>query len=641
MYQVLLGVLIIFTAALVAQTSGLYRTILLAAIGLTAGVVYQALMRSDSTTTGPFRRLAIRCAIAARRLLRKARSLIGEYLFPKFTPHFNQPREWQFRAVRLLFGAIGMIALLQFGASAWFWVPWVWAFLALHAKFQRLIQDSTEDGYRGMPHWLLATWIGAICTLLFLLFLANAFDQRVEVEPDSRLRSFENIAVFTIAALSSLAVSTTFWSLRDRSIPWVTLFVGLTVVAFGIAWTLACLSVTYVKPIFNGMPSDANLEAARKAELMKRAEWSKQPGWQTGDHRPLTIAVALSGGGYRAAMIHAGVLAALDEKCVPIRYLATVSGGSIIGAYYGLGYTPRLFKERLQRQQPGLPDEVLSNWRQIGNWSGQSISGETYASFFSRAFFGNKVLADTTTSPQLLVNASDLERPSNAREVFFKGRSAAFPQLDNTRIADIVAASGAFPGVFQPKNIAWPADDSGSGVTDRRLVDGGVVENLGYTGLEKFLNITERSDLAPKPDYLIISDASAEVVSGALPNTVSVWELLTRSQDIAYAFQDRLIHSLLSGEGPHGPLPKPLFVRAQEPDLSEALQTEWFPSTTVAEKIVGTKIAEEVTHYSTLLELSHDQVEKAFWLGHAIGAIRWHQIDQWRKSFTRSPACQD
>jgi len=166
------------------------------------------------------------------------------------------------------------------------------------------------------------------------------------------------------------------------------------------------------------------------------------------------------------------------------------------------------------------------------------------------------------------------------------------------------------------------------------------VENLGYTGLEKFLNITERSDLAPKPDYLIVSDASAEVASGGVPATVGAWELLTRSQDIAYAFQDGLMHNLLEGGGSKSLLPKPLFVRAQEQDLREPLQAEWFPSATAVEKVVGTKIADEVTRYSTLLELDPDQVEKAFWLGHAIGEIRWHQIDQWRQSFTTRPACQ-
>jgi predicted acylesterase/phospholipase RssA len=46
---------------------------------------------------------------------------------------------------------------------------------------------------------------------------------------------------------------------------------------------------------------------------------------------PLRVAVALSGGGYRAAITEAGLLAALDRHCVPIRYLSTVSGGSIIG----------------------------------------------------------------------------------------------------------------------------------------------------------------------------------------------------------------------------------------------------------------------------------------------------------------------
>ena len=557
MYQVVVGVLIVLGAALVTKTSGASWTIILAILGLSAGVLYQDLNSDNSAVRAKFREFRLQTTTNAGLLWSKARTFRDEFVAPKFIPQFNHPRDWQFTFVRLLLAAIGMIALFDFGASVWFWVPWVWVFLSLHAKFQGLIRGSTEDGYHGTRYWLLATWIGAICTLIFLFLVAKALDERVGVEADARIRSFENIAVFTIAALSSVAVATTLWSLRDKSVPWVTLFVGYTVTTFVIAWTVASVSVVYVKPLFNGMPSTESLEANRKSELVKRAGWSQQPGWQTGDKKPLTVAVTLSGGGYRAALIHAGVLAALDEHCVPIRYLATVSGGSIIGSYYALGYTPRVFEERLARQQPGLPDEVLSNWRQFLRWSSQSISGETYASFFSRVFFGNQALAETTTSPQLLVNASDIEQPANAREIFFRGRSAAFPALDKTRIADIVAASGAFPGVFQPKTIPW-LDTSDSRVVDRRFVDGGVVENLGYTGLERFLSITKQPDLSPKPDLLVMSDASAELASGAVPSSVSVWELITRSQDIAYGFQDRLIHDALSNEGARALLPKPL-----------------------------------------------------------------------------------
>lgn len=98
---------------------------------------------------------------------------------------------------------------------------------------------------------------------------------------------------------------------------------------------------------------------------------------------------------------------------------------------------------------------------------------------------------------------------------------------------------------------------------------------------------------------------------------------------------------MLDGESGKGPLPKPLFVRAQEKDIRDALKTNWFSSSATTENVSGTKIADEVTRYSTLAELDEDQVEKAFWLGHALGEIRWSQIEKWRQTFTSEPSCEN
>lgn len=52
------------------------------------------------------------------------------------------------------------------------------------------------------------------------------------------------------------------------------------------------------------------------------------------------IGLALSGGGSRAMAFHLGCLRALDDVGIldQIRVLSTISGGSVIGAYYA--YTP-------------------------------------------------------------------------------------------------------------------------------------------------------------------------------------------------------------------------------------------------------------------------------------------------------------
>ena len=51
------------------------------------------------------------------------------------------------------------------------------------------------------------------------------------------------------------------------------------------------------------------------------------------------VAVVLSGGGSKG-LAHIGVLKALEEKGVPIDYIAGTSIGAIIGGLYASGYSP-------------------------------------------------------------------------------------------------------------------------------------------------------------------------------------------------------------------------------------------------------------------------------------------------------------
>jgi len=64
------------------------------------------------------------------------------------------------------------------------------------------------------------------------------------------------------------------------------------------------------------------------------------------------LGLCLSGGGFRAALFHIGTLAALAEKgwLHKVEVLSTVSGGSIIGAYYYLK-----IKQLLEGHRPGTP----------------------------------------------------------------------------------------------------------------------------------------------------------------------------------------------------------------------------------------------------------------------------------------------
>jgi predicted acylesterase/phospholipase RssA len=64
-------------------------------------------------------------------------------------------------------------------------------------------------------------------------------------------------------------------------------------------------------------------------------EMSASPACVT-DAAPGRIGLALSGGGFRASIFHLGVIRRLEELGImgDIDVVSTVSGGSIIGAYY-------------------------------------------------------------------------------------------------------------------------------------------------------------------------------------------------------------------------------------------------------------------------------------------------------------------
>lgn len=59
------------------------------------------------------------------------------------------------------------------------------------------------------------------------------------------------------------------------------------------------------------------------------------------------VGVVLSGGG-SSGLAHIGVLKALEEYNVPVDYVTGTSIGSLIGAYYAIGYSPRQIEEMVK-----------------------------------------------------------------------------------------------------------------------------------------------------------------------------------------------------------------------------------------------------------------------------------------------------
>lgn len=281
------------------------------------------------------------------------------------------------------------------------------------------------------------------------------------------------------------------------------------------------------------------------------------------------IGLALSGGGYRAALMHAGVLDALSHFQIPISSIASVSGGSITAAFYERGGEPKQLVEaiisgrfnlyrklidiqyipgfafilpgefRLRAQASVLDDSFRSQtFAPSGNArvhlmliatdleTGSAI-GITRNGYFTRR------LAIPLHPAQLYVNEPSLtSTPEVFHDYLTKNSTWTTTTKDqwpsNVSTSLLIATSGAFPGAFEP--MSSPNYD---------LVDGGVTDNSGMTLLldaDFFARHCETSANTPlqnwTEDLVISSDASQSYNSS--DTTFSVIGAAERAIDTAY-----------------------------------------------------------------------------------------------------------
>lgn len=367
----------------------------------------------------------------------------------------------------------------------------------------------------------------------------------------------------------------------------------ITLTSLGFSWLLLSALHSWRTVISPAIPS----AASRRIELSRRV--ALQAGWRN----PI-VAVALSGGGYRAALTHAGLLSILDEAQVPVHIMSTVSGGSIVGGSYAAGWTPKQFHDYLASTRPGLPLDVLHAGNVVRRViSSRHGSGETFAAHLARNYFADVAL-DDAGPPTLIVNATN----------YAKGIRASFwprqtrPASD---LAHLVAASGAFPGAFDPVYLG-----------DEPYVDGGVMENLGVDGLLQYLT-DPANDAAPTPEILIVSDVSAEPAPEAGGSSPPMLAAILRAEDLIYQrLHARIFSSYTGGAYVSG---KPALTgydvdaASLWPGRAGRVRVFIVSPTSTGERDRLAKddqeMAQTVADISTLFEPSPKQVDAAFWLG--------------------------
>lgn len=278
----------------------------------------------------------------------------------------------------------------------------------------------------------------------------------------------------------------------------------------------------------------------------------------------LRVGLALSGGGYRAALVHAGVLQELAESKVPVTNIVSVSGGSIIGAFVSRGGDPADFVEAVKSGRFRFNRELLSAFA-LPRWLlpfGSFSRRDVQASIVRRVLLDGAKPA-SGPGPALMIATTDLRRglsigstdegfmvagPTTAR--FFRNHDAMVLEgLDD--LATNVAASGAFPGAFpaletsaQFTVVGEPLDRSSDVATlPLALADGGVRDNLGLRllqAIDQEARGTGNNSLSwpgfkPGPqwtlDLIIVSDGgqSFDAAEGQLGPLAQAWRAIELS----------------------------------------------------------------------------------------------------------------
>ncbi|CDF84268.1 patatin [Pseudomonas knackmussii B13] len=264
------------------------------------------------------------------------------------------------------------------------------------------------------------------------------------------------------------------------------------------------------------------------------------------------IGLALSGGGYRAAAFHLGVMQQLQALGLldKLDLLSCVSGGSIAGATVALNW--------------GRADklDLLAQFLSTKSIAVSSVLGGVLDPFSSRILklaesydthlYGKQKLSALSGGPRIYLNATNLATGNLFFFVAGGGKPTEMGEhemgvvmADGFPISQAVAASSAFPPVFPPlrldANVYAPAATT-EYVT---LSDGGVYDNMGVNPV-----LRDRNAL----DYVIVSDGGKPFAidnrpteSGAIVLKEGLDIMMEQIRGLEF---DRLQHRYLAGKGP-------------------------------------------------------------------------------------------
>jgi NTE family protein len=273
-----------------------------------------------------------------------------------------------------------------------------------------------------------------------------------------------------------------------------------------------------------------------------------------------TIALCLSGGGYRAMLFHAGALWRLNELgwLPKLDRVSSVSGGSIAAGVLAKHWNDLQF-DPTTGVAPNYPTTVAADLMKL---AGKTIDipavlrgltrpgpiGDQVARAYRKRLFGDETLQDLPDRPRFVINATNLQ--SGALWRFSKPFMADYRvgQLVNPDVplATAVAASSAFPPFLSPVSLKL-ASGAMIGFPDEPipklhhapyttrpiLSDGGVYDNLGL-------------QTANSCHTILVSDGGGHLNDQARPHRLWPLQLLRVLNTIDNQVRSLRTHQLVS-----------------------------------------------------------------------------------------------
>lgn len=233
------------------------------------------------------------------------------------------------------------------------------------------------------------------------------------------------------------------------------------------------------------------------------------------------VALALSGGGFRATLFHCGALWRLNELgyLPKLDRISSVSGGSIAAGRLGLRWLALNFQDGLATN---LVSEVIDPLRAFCSRSidtpaivkGALLPGTSISDILQRAYedylLGDATFQDLPDRPRFIFNTTNLATGVSFRMSKPYAADYRIGQIDapDFPVSLAVTASSAFPPVLSPVIVELPAgawkQTTGADLYAKpefreRLVltDGGAYDNLGLETAWRFKTVLVSDAGAP------------------------------------------------------------------------------------------------------------------------------------------------